>query len=58
MCLALAQGAAEACQLGAELGRRADRLVAVTPKLRAKGAGEAIQKLLDEDAVSGLIGWK
>jgi hypothetical protein len=53
VCLALAQGAAEACQLGAEFGRRADRLVAATPKLRAKGAGEAIQKLLDEDAVSG-----
>ncbi|MBB6413813.1 hypothetical protein HNQ71_006522 [Mesorhizobium sangaii] len=53
VCLALAHGAAEACQLGAELGRRADRLVAVTPKLRTKGAGEAVQKLLDEDAVSG-----
>ena len=55
VCLALARGAAEACRLGAELGRRAGRLLAVTPKLRAKGAGEAIQKLLDEDAVSGSL---
>lgn len=55
VCSALAHGAAEACRLGAEISRRADRLVAVAPKLRAKGAGEAIQKLLDEDAISGSL---
>ncbi|MER8548864.1 hypothetical protein [Mesorhizobium sp. M0208] len=27
MCLALAHGATEACRLGTELGRRADRLL-------------------------------
>ncbi|NGO55536.1 DUF1403 family protein [Allomesorhizobium camelthorni] len=55
VCLALAQGAAEASRLGGEIARRADRLVAVAPKLRAKGAGEAITKLLDDDAVSGSL---
>ncbi len=55
VCLAVALGSAEACRLGGEIARRADRLIAVSPKLRAKGAGEAIQKLLDEDAVSGSL---
>lgn len=55
VCLALTQGAAEASRLGGEIARRADRLVAVAPKLRAKGAGEAIAKLLDDDAVSGSL---
>lgn len=49
--LAIAHGAAEACRLGAEIARRADRLAVVMPRLRAKGAGEAIQRLLEEDAV-------
>ncbi|MHA6645369.1 DUF1403 family protein [Mesorhizobium sp. A623] len=51
VCLALAQGAAANCQLGADLSRRAEKLVGVVPKLRAKGAREVIQKLLDDDAV-------
>ncbi|MET2831143.1 DUF1403 family protein [Mesorhizobium shangrilense] len=55
VCLAVAQGAAESCRLGTELGRRADRLMAVAPKLRAKGAGEVIFLLLNEDAVSGSL---
>jgi hypothetical protein len=55
LCLALAQGAAEACQLGSEIQRRAERLVAVAPKLRAKGAGGVIQKLLDDDAVPSTL---
>lgn len=55
VCLALAQASADACRLASELARRADRLVAVAPKLRAKGAGEAIRILLDEDAVSGAL---
>ncbi|WP_184878043.1 DUF1403 family protein [Mesorhizobium sangaii] len=58
VCLAVAQGAAEACRLGTELGRRAGRLMAVAPKLRAKGAGEVIFLLLNEDAVSGSLATK
>lgn len=55
VCLALAQGAADACRLAAELSRRAERLAAVMPKLRAKGAGEVVKKLLDDDALSGSL---
>ncbi|CAN7739074.1 DUF1403 family protein [Mesorhizobium amorphae] len=55
VCVALVQAAAESCRLAAELSRRAERLIAIAPKLRAKGASEAIQKLLDEDAVSGSL---
>lgn len=55
VCLALVQGAAEACRLAAELSRRAEKLLAVAPKLRAKGAGDVIFLLLNEDAVSGSL---
>ncbi len=55
VCLALAQAAAEACQLAAELSRRAEKLLAIGPKLRAKGAGDVIFLLLNEDAVSGSL---
>ncbi|WP_018431405.1 DUF1403 family protein [Hoeflea sp. 108] len=55
VCLALVQGSAEACGLAGELSRRAERLAAVMPKLRAKGAGDAIKKLLDDDAVPGSL---
>lgn len=55
VCLAVAQGAAEACRLADEIDRRAQQLMAIAPKLRAKGAGEVIQKLLDEDAVPGSL---
>ena len=55
VCLALVQAAADACRLAAELSRRAERLLAVAPKLRAKGAGDAIQRLLDDDAVPGSL---
>ncbi|RWG90555.1 DUF1403 family protein [Mesorhizobium sp.] len=55
VCVALVQGAAEACRLTAELSRRADKLMAVTPKLRAKGAGDVIFLLLNEDAVAGSL---
>lgn len=54
-CLALAQGADDALRLAAELSRRAERLAAVMPKLRAKGAGEVIKKLLNDDAISGSL---
>lgn len=55
VCVALAQAAAEASRLAAEIAPRAARLEAVQPKLRAKGAGEAIQLLLDDDAVPGTL---
>ncbi|MES0069361.1 DUF1403 family protein [Mesorhizobium sp. M0074] len=55
VCLALAQAAADACRLAAELSRRAERLIAVAPKLRAKGAGDVVQRLLDDDALSGSL---
>jgi hypothetical protein len=55
MCLALAKSAREACRLAADMARRAERLIAAAPKLRAKGAGAAIQLLLDDDAVSGSL---
>ncbi|MER9833072.1 DUF1403 family protein [Mesorhizobium sp. M0134] len=58
VCLALAQAAADACRLAAELSRRAERLIAVAPKLRAKGAGDVIQRLLDDDAVLGSLSTK
>lgn len=55
ICLAVARGAARACHLAAELAPRAARLQAVMPKLRAKGAGEVIARLLDDDAVPGTL---
>lgn len=51
--VAYAQAAAEACDLGAELGRRAAQLLAVAPRLRAKGSAEVVQLLLDDDALPG-----
>ncbi|RTM10122.1 MAG: DUF1403 family protein [Hyphomicrobiales bacterium] len=58
VCLALVQAAAEACRRASELSRRAEKLLAVTPKLRAKGAGDVIFLLLNEDAVSGSLTMK
>ncbi|TIP72045.1 MAG: DUF1403 family protein [Mesorhizobium sp.] len=55
VCVALVQAAADACRLAAELSRRAEQLLAVAPKLRAKGAGDVIFLLLNEDAVSGSL---
>ncbi|MEI9402701.1 DUF1403 family protein [Mesorhizobium argentiipisi] len=55
VCVALVQAAAEACRLAAELSRRAEKLLAVAPKLRAKGAGDVIFLLLNEDAVAGSL---
>lgn len=43
--------AAEACDIGADLAARAAHLVEVSPKLRAKGAGEVVKLLLDDDVV-------
>ena len=50
--LGYARAAARACDLAAELGRRAERLHEAAPKLRAKGARAALGALLDEDCLS------
>ncbi|MDG4875231.1 DUF1403 family protein [Mesorhizobium sp. WSM4935] len=55
VCVALVQGAVEACRLASELSRRAEKLLSVAPKLRAKGAGDVIFLLLNEDAVAGSL---
>ena len=46
------EGAAHACDLAAELRRRAQTLATAPPKLRAKGAKTALQALLDEDSLA------
>ena len=48
---AQARAALRAIDLSAELGRRADRLLAVAPKLRAKAADAVVDRLLSDDAV-------
>ncbi|MEP9379072.1 DUF1403 family protein [Aquabacter sp. CN5-332] len=55
VCVAIALGAARACRLAAEIAPRAARLEAVVPKLRAKGAGDAVRRLLEDDVVSGTL---
>ena len=49
---AYAKAAAQACDLAAELGRRAEKLREVAPKMRAKGTGAALAGLLDDDCLS------
>lgn len=46
------RAALQAIDLSADLGRRADRLLTITPKLRAKGADAIVEKLLDDDALT------
>ncbi|WP_315927269.1 DUF1403 family protein [Mesorhizobium sp. SP-1A] len=53
--IAAALGAAEACRLAADMAAQVERLRAVTPKLRSKGAGDVITLLLSDDAVSGAL---
>lgn len=48
---ALTRAALRASDLSAELGRRADRLIGITPKLRAKAADLVVERLLCEDAI-------
>ncbi|RUU94575.1 MULTISPECIES: DUF1403 family protein [unclassified Mesorhizobium] len=49
---AYARAALQAMDLAAELGRRADRLLAVAPKLRAKGSDAVVERLLSDDALA------
>ena len=49
---ALVSSAVEAVRLSTDLARRAALLKAVAPKLRAKGAGAAVEMLLTRDAVA------
>lgn len=51
ICLALVDAIAAALRSAAEIGRHAETLIEVAPKLRTKGAGAVLQTLLDEDAV-------
>ncbi len=56
--VALAQGAADALRLAGEMSRRAARLAEVEPRLRAKGAPDAIRLLLEDDTVPGTFATK
>jgi hypothetical protein len=49
---AIALAAAAALDLAADLSRRADTLIAVAPKLRAKPAAKIVDLLLSQDCVS------
>ena len=49
---ALVSSAVEAVRLSTDLARRAAHLKAVAPKLRAKGAGDAVEMFLTRDAVA------
>lgn len=53
--VAAALGAAEACRLAADMAAQAERLRTAAPKLRSKAAGDVINRLLGDDAVSGAL---
>ncbi|SDH14190.1 DUF1403 family protein [Pelagibacterium luteolum] len=48
---AYAQAAADACDLGIDLDKRAGRLLEVAPRLRAKGSAQVVKLLLEEDGL-------
>jgi Protein of unknown function (DUF1403) len=52
-CAAYAIAAAQACELFDDLQHRSQKLLAVSARLRAKGASAVVEKLHDEDALSG-----
>lgn len=49
--VAYAQAAADACELGTDIAKKAARLNEVAPKLRAKGSADVVKLLLDDDAL-------
>jgi hypothetical protein len=49
---AVTLGVAQAVPLAADLARRAVRLQAVVPRLRAKAAGRAVEMVLTQDALA------
>jgi len=52
VCLALFEATSAALRTASEIARRAETLRAAAPKIRTKGAGAVIRRLLDEDAVA------
>lgn len=53
--IASALGAAEACRLALDMAARAEQLRAVVPKLRSKAAGDVVDRLLGDEAMSGTL---